>query len=204
MKYMMLFVTVIFSLYSFVGACDENNGTITVKHSHDRDKDVKIHTSHFSSDNTDFDIDHGTIVITHHGARRDRVDITKDADLFINGKMIKIDDNQRSLLADYHDHLIEITDKGVQIGLEGAKIGLEGAGVGLQAAGGVFKMFFTDYSSDDLEREVEAAAAKVEKRASKLEAKANKLEKIADELEDLQDDVCKQIPEIDKLGWFCE
>jgi hypothetical protein len=204
MKYIMFFVTVIFSLYSLVGACDENNATTTVKHYHGSDKDAEIHNGHFCNDNTDFDIDHGTITITHHGAKKERVEITDQADLIINGKTIKIDDKQRELLADYHDHLIDITDKGMAIGLEGAKIGIEGAGVGLKAAGGVFKMFFSDYTSDDLEREVEAAAAKVEKKANKLEAKADKLEKIADELEDLQDDVCRQIPELDNLGWFCE
>jgi len=204
MKYVMLFVSVLFALYSFVDACDESNTSHAVKYSHDGDKNVTAHSRHCSHDDADFDIDHGTIIITHHGKKRERVEITNDADLIINGTKIKVDDDQRKLLADYHDHLIEITEKGTEIGLEGAKIGAEGAGIGLKAAGGVLKMIFTDYSSDELEEEMDQAEARIEKKADKLEAKANKLEKIADELEDLQDDICHQIDEIDNLGWFCE
>lgn len=204
MKYLMLFVSVLFSLYSFASACDENHTSQAVVICHDGDKHVSVHHKHPGESNTDLDIDHGTVTITHHGTKRERVEITDNADLFINGKKIKIDDDQRKLLADYHDHLIEITEKGAEIGLEGAQIGLEGAGVGLKAVGGAFKMIFADYSSDELEADLDSAAAKVEKKANKLEAKANKLEEIADEMESLQDDICSRIPEIDKLGWFCQ
>jgi len=154
-------------------------------------------------ENTSFDLDRGTVVITHREDRgKDVVEITKDHRLIINDDEIKLDDRQQALVGEFHEGCMEIYKSAKKIGWEGAKIGLDGAKLGIQAVGCVFKLLSPEYDSDDLERELEHEADKIEAKAEILELQAEQIEAIAEELEDIADDMRRDIPEIDDLGWF--
>ena len=154
-------------------------------------------------ESTSFDLDHGTVVITHRQDRhRDVVEIGEDSTLVINGEHITLNDRQKELVGEFHEDCMDIYDAAKKVGWEGAKVGVEGAKLGLKAVGCVFKLLSPDYDSDDMEEELEREAAKIEAKADVLELHANRIEEMADELEDLTVDMRRAIPELDALGWF--
>lgn len=142
------------------------------------------------------------VYIVNDFDREERVVITEDADLIINGEPVKLDKDQTAMVANYYELTVEGIGWAKKIGLEGAKIGLQGAKIGLKAVAGVFKMILPSYDSDDLERDMERESEKIEAKAEKLEEKAELMEDIFDELEDLHEDLRDAIPELDRLHWF--
>lgn len=153
-------------------------------------------------DDVSIDIDDGSVILISHDRDGDEVEITEDYELYINGRHIRTTKEQKELLAEYHELVMQMADYGKEIGIEGAKIGIEGAKLGLKAIACVFKLLRSDYDSDDLEREIEAEADKLEARAEKLEIEAEKIEEMAEDLEDLHEDLINDIPELAELDWY--
>ncbi len=155
-------------------------------------------------DDTSFDLDDGTIIITHRGRDRDRctVEFTEDYELYIDGEEIDLDPQQQALVREFYDQSMDIVDYAKEIGWEGAKVGVEGAKLGLKAIGCLFKLLSPNYDTDDFEDEIEREAERLEIRAELLEDKAEIIEEMVEDLEDIADDLRDDIPELDGLRWF--
>ncbi len=135
---------------------------------------------YLSNTSTDFD-DDGTLCIRCDGRRHERIEITADYKLYINGRRIKTDDEADELLEEYYEHMQQLV-------ADAAKIGLRGGELGVTAVSGVIRAFLTDYEFDDLERDLEDEAEKLETLAEGLEEEAAGIEELAEELDDLADE----------------
>jgi len=151
-------------------------------------------------DNISINIDGDDIIMTNR-RQGDKVEITHEYDLIINGKTIEMDDRQRELVKDFYHNLIDLTEYATAVGIEGAKIGVKGAALGISAIGKVFKLLDANYDTEDLEREVEREAYQIERQAAKLERRAEEVEWMADELEDLFAEMEREFVELKDLHW---
>ncbi len=170
------------------------------KRSHGHYGTTIVHSHHLKS--VDIDIDDGTIILEGRGGYDGVIEITEDYELFVNGQKIRLNDDQRKLVKDYHDGFMLVIEGAKDIGFAGASIGWEGAKLGFSALGCVFKMLSKDYDEDDLEREMEAKAEKLEAKAELLEEWAEEIEELAEELEDLFYDMEEEIPAVRELEWY--
>jgi hypothetical protein len=148
------------------------------------------------------DFEDGTIILESRDYREPVVEITADYELYINGKLIKTDDRQKELIAEFYDTMDELLDRAKKIGIEGAKIGVEGAKLGIGTIASLIKLLSPHYDSDDLEREVEAKAEALEERAELLEEEAEEIENLAEDLEDIYEDMEDEIDELGALEWY--
>ncbi len=154
----------------------------------------------WSMDDIRVNIHDGSVILTNE-YEDGKIKITKDYELYVNGRLVKTDPGQEKLIAEFHDGVFDVKDRAIKIGIKGARIGVEGAGLGVQAIAGIIKMIFTDYDEDDLDRDMEKAAQKIELKADGLEEEARKIEDLVDHLEDVYYDMDEEIPEIHALGW---
>jgi len=157
--------------------------------------------NHSHLNGVDIDFEDGSIIFTD-SEYGETVEITEEYELYVNDRLVELDENQQELVKEYYVLCDEIVEEAKEIGWEGAKIGVSGAKLGLKALGGLFKVIFTSYDSDDLERDMERAADKLEARAKVLERKARVIEDKAEDLEELADEMSTEIPEIGDLDWF--
>ena len=153
-------------------------------------------------DDIDFDVDNGTLIIESDIYEDEYVEISEDYELYVNGRLIELNDDQQELVKEYYDLYFELIDYAKKIGLEGAKIGVHGAKLGLLAMAGVCKLMLASYDGDDLERDLEKEARRLERKAEKLEKKAELIEEMAERLEDLHYEMRDEIPVLEDLGWF--
>jgi DNA-binding transcriptional MerR regulator len=144
----------------------------------------------------------GDVILKPRHRRYPKVRITGDYRLYVDGDLVKTNDEQKELLKEFHGLTMEMHREACEIGIEGAKIGVAGAKIGVDAIAGLFKLLSPHYDSDDLERELEAKAARIEANADRLEAKADKIEQMADELESLESELRRSIPEIENSKRF--
>ena len=150
-----------------------------------------------------FELEHGSVMIRHDEGRRESVvEVTEDEELIVNGKAVKLDHDQRDMVADFYERCVELHESAVEIGRAGAKVGLEGAKLGARAIGCLFKLASASYDEDDMERELEREAQKIEAKAAVLERRADDIEENAEHIERLTDRMCDKIPELDRLRWF--
>ncbi|MFH1687061.1 MAG: hypothetical protein ABIE70_06010 [bacterium] len=129
------------------------------------------------------------------------VEINREYELHVDGRVIELNPEQQALVKEYYDQFDGMTKEVKEIIWSGARIGLKGAGVGLKAVTGVVKMIFTDYDEDDLERDIDRAAEKIEAQANDLEKRAEMVEDMAYDLEESFDLMVGAIPELQKLDW---
>jgi hypothetical protein len=153
-------------------------------------------------EDVDLDIVGGSIILTHTGRGGGEVEITDEHELYVNGRLVVTDEEQKEMLAEYHFLTFDILEYAKEIGYEGAKIGAAGAAIGLKAVGGVFKALLTEYEFEELEDDLEEQAEELEAKAEKLERKADRLENMADELTEVHEDLRYLTPELRELGWF--
>ncbi|UCC45082.1 MAG: hypothetical protein JSU65_03955, partial [Candidatus Zixiibacteriota bacterium] len=149
-------------------------------------KDYRAHIVYeddYCDGHTDFDFVDGSLIIEHDNRRFETVEITEDYELYVNGKHVETTEEQKLLLADFYHGVEELVDEAMLLGKDGVKVGLAGAKLGIGVLGKLFKMLFTSYDSDDLERDVEREAAKIEAKAAVLEERAEEIEDRADELD---------------------
>jgi hypothetical protein len=152
-------------------------------------------------DDLDVDIDDGSIIIEERGFGHDEVEITSEHELYVNGKLVKLDKDQQELVGRFYDQTFELIDYATEIGIEGAKIGAQGAAVGIHALTKLFKLLDSDYDTEDYEQEIEAKADELEAKADELDKKADEVEHMADRLEDLFYEMSESIPELRDLNW---
>jgi hypothetical protein len=153
-------------------------------------------------DGVKYEIEDGSLFVSHHGLRHDRVEFTEDGHLYINDEFVKLDREQQRLVATYYELTMDIVSQAKNLGHEGARVGIEGAKLGLKAVGGVFKMMFTSYDGDDLDQDMEWEAERLERKAKRLEEKAEDIEELAEDLERIVEEMNETIPELGELGWF--
>jgi len=150
-----------------------------------------------------FDIDDdGTLCLEHQAGRIDRIKITSDYVLYINGRRIKTDDEADRLLEEYYNQAVQMIAAAEKLGLKAGVIGLRGGELGLNAVGGLARAFLTEYELDDLERDLEREADKLEEAAAGLEDEAADVEDAADELQEIAEDLSYEVPELRKMRWF--
>jgi len=193
-RYLLLTLVVILIAYPSLSAGSRNHFVRHVSWQ----SDDRLDRSHL-----EIDLEDGTLVITHED-RRDysTVEITEKYELYIDGRHVKTDKDQKKLLGEYYELVVGFEDAIIDIGKEGARIGISGAALGLKAVGGVFKLLSPHYDSDDLERDLEREAEKIEVKAEKLERQAEQIEGMVDELDDIARELTREIPELDDLSWF--
>jgi len=160
------------------------------------------HGHFWDAEDFEIDVDDGVIIIEDHGRDDNILEITPEYELYLNGKLIETDEDQKKLVEEFYLLFFETIDYGKEIGKEGARIGLKGAKLGLKAVGRVFKMIFTSYEAEDLERDMEFEADRLEEEAEELEEMAEKIEEMVEELEDLAYEMQRDIPELRELDWF--
>jgi hypothetical protein len=159
-------------------------------------------THHHCFDDLDFDIDDGSLIITSDDEDSERVEITEDCVLFVNGRRVETNGSQEELLEKYYDQFMGIIECAKEIGVEGAGIGARGAKVGLKAVVGLIKLLHPDYDSDDYDRDIEREVHKIEARAERLERKAKRIEDMVDDFERVHRRLRRKIPELRELDWF--
>lgn len=147
-------------------------------------------------------IQHGDVLIYDKDNEDECVEITAENKLYVRDKLVKTNEKQQDLTREYRRMAISINREAGRIGMEGAKIGLDGAKIGITAVVGVFKLLLPDYSSDDLDRDMNKASESIEAKAELIEKRAEALEDTAKDLERLQKDMKKEIPALRDLGWF--
>lgn len=150
----------------------------------------------------DVSITNGSITLTCKYDNSEYLEITDKYDLYLNGKRVPLDEDQKKLVADYYDLLSSIIEYAKVIGLESVHIGVVGAKIGLKALAGVMKVLFTEYESEDLEDDLEGEEEKIEEMARDLEDKAEDLEHLATSLEEQHERLRREIPQIRGLDWF--
>ena len=79
--------------------------------------------------------------------------ITPEGDLYIDGKRIAVDDEQRALLLAYRGHITEVAASGAEIGIESAKVATQAVGVAIAS-------IFSGESSDEIGARIEADVEK--------------------------------------------
>jgi len=147
------------------------------------------------------ELEDGTLVIEHEEEGW-TVEITDDYELYVDGRRVKTDREQKRLLKRYYRDYEEIEEMAEELAREGAAIGLAGAKLGVSAVACVAKLLLEDYDSDDMEVEIEIKTEDLEKMADKLEKKAEKVEDVADDLEKTHRKLRRSIPELGDLEDF--
>ena len=89
-----------------------------------------------------------------------KAEITPQGDLFIGGKQVTINEQQRALLL---QHRANVT----AVALAGMEIGVQGADLGMRAAGEAIKGIFNG-NTGEIEKKIEAEAEKMKLSAAKL------------------------------------
>lgn len=135
-------------------------------------------------------------VIRNYDEGPRRIRITEDSELIVDGKEIELTSEQRELVRDFYDTAQILRYNAMRIGVEGARIGVKGARLGLNAALAAFKMLVTDYSEEELERDLEREADKLEREAEPIEEMAEEVEEAAEKLEDIYFEMRREIPEL--------
>lgn len=147
------------------------------------------------------DFDDGTLVIEHEDEDW-IVEITKDYELYIDGREVRVNRQQKKLLRRYYRDYEDIEELAAEIGKEGARIGLAGAKLGVSAVACAVKLILEDYDCDDMEDEIEIKSDDLEKMARTLEKKAEKIEGMADDLEKTHNKLRRSVPELGDLEDF--
>jgi hypothetical protein len=175
-----------------VGLSHSRSYHSSTSHSHS----VSGSTSLFDTNSRSIDFKGKRVIIKYKTGSPRRVEVNDSHELRVDGDLVKLDRDQQELVAEFYDEIQLLITDAKAIGLEGAAIGVQGVGVAAAALTGVVNMLFTNYTSEDLERDVERKAAKIEAKANRLEAKAEKLEAQAEQVEDLYDEMEDTIPEL--------
>jgi len=166
----------------------------------------KHHDNHSVSvsDGSSFDIEDGELVLTHKSGRsKDRVVITEDGDLTINGDRIETDERQQKLLRKFYRESAELEEMAEDIADDAAKI----AAVSTKYAAAQLTAALRSLSDDDDEAdEADMGAVEVsfESEIEKIEKSADRIENQADRVVDIADELQESIPELDDLDWFLD
>ena len=134
-------------------------------------------------------------------------EISEDFELFIKGKMIKVNDYQQELLEEYYLAQYNLFSSRNIIGAKGIEIGMQGASLALKAVGGAFVLIVSGFD-EEIEEDFED---KMDDEAEKIEEKAEELERHADEFENqiyvvnkIERKLSKEIEELDDIDLYVD
>lgn len=149
-----------------------------------------------------FETNGSSLVLINEHDSDDYIEISRNADLYVNGEKVALSSRQRRLVQRYYDTYFELMEEAEKIGRESAKIGVAGAKVGAKAAAKAVMLIFSDEDMEDFEEEIEDEKELIEELAEELEERVDEIEYIADEFEDLHHQMQHEIPQLDELRWF--
>lgn len=92
---------------------------------------------------------------------RPPAEITPGGDLLVDGRKVAVTEDQRAMLLEYRAHVVGVAENGMEIGVQGADLAA-------RAMGEAFKGLFSGRSEQEIEKSVEAEAAKIKLSAAKL------------------------------------
>lgn len=130
------------------------------------------------------------------------VEITRQNELYINGKNIPLTDEERIVVASYYNSYEELIDNACRMARNGIELGASGVHAGLKALSGAFSVFVEDMDEVQFEVVMEDEAERLEEVAEALEENAHDLEILAADIEVLHEELKEEIPELDQLEWF--
>jgi len=139
-------------------------------------------------DNISIDIDDGTLIVKSRSGDNFIVEITDKDELFVNGRKISTDAEEKELLQEYRDDMIYLVHSAKEIGFKGAKIGLH-------AISGLIEVACTDLEMEEFEAELET-------ESEKIESEAEDLEELGSRLEDIHYELKHRIPALEDLPSF--
>jgi hypothetical protein len=169
-------------------------------HDGSADRHQARHLSH--GDGMERDWDGDTLVLTDTAGSDDRVAITPAGGLTINGDTVPLDRGERRLVQDFYGGYVRIEEEVVTLGAAGAKLGVAGAALAARALARVVRLSRDDYDEEDIEREMEAEAARMESKGADLEKRGEAIASLVDELRGTVTAMRAAIPELDALDWF--
>lgn len=143
-----------------------------------------------------------TLVLEERTGSGGRVTIAPEGTLTIDGDAVPLDGDQRRLLQDFYGRYVQIEEEAVTLGGEGARLGVAGAALAARALAGVARLSRDDYDQEDLEREMEAAAARLEAKGNDLEQRGESIESLVDDLRAAAVGLRERIPALGALAWF--
>lgn len=155
----------------------------------------------FEDDDVDVKIDDGRLLIINRD-ENETIEITESYELYLDDRYIELDGEQRELVEEYYNRILNIRDYAKMLGIEGAKLGASGVKLGFAAIAKVAKLALSSYDRYDLEEDMEREAEKLERKANRLERKAERIEKMAEELVDLHYELKRSVPALRDVDWF--
>lgn len=169
-------------------------------HDGSADRHQARHFSHDDGMESDWDGD--TLVLTDAAGSDDSVAITPAGGLTINGETVPLDRGERRLVQEFYGGFVRIEEEAATLGAAGAKLGVAGAALAARALAGVVRLSRDDYDEEDLEREMEAEAARMESKGAELEKRGEAIESLVDDLRETVTELRAAIPGLDALDWF--
>jgi hypothetical protein len=149
-----------------------------------------------------FDVNDGELVMTHNDDwSKDRIVVTEDGELTINGDKIEVARRERDLLRKLYSESFELELMADEIAEEAEEIASGGIEYAMaQIAGAMHSLGDddSDFDSDDLE-DIEA---RFEEEIEEIEEHAEKIEDRADKVVDIAEELKDSIPELKELDWF--
>lgn len=130
------------------------------------------------------------------------VEISEDFDLFIRGKKIPVNKEQRKLLENYYIAQYNLFSSRNIIGAKGVEIGIQSAGLAIKAVGGAFVLMASGFD-EDAEQEyqdgIELESKKIEEHAKRIEEEADEFERQVDLINHLEREISRKIDELDQI-----
>lgn len=135
------------------------------------------------------------------------VEISEDFRLFVKGKEISTNQEQRDLLEDYYIAQYNLFSSRNIIGAKGVEIGIQSAKLAIKAVGGAFVLIasgFDDETSDDFEEAMEVESEKIEEAASELEEEADEYERYIYIVNKAEREMSYEIDELDRFDLYID
>lgn len=173
-----------------------------VAEAHSWNKHDRHHIS--VSDGSSFDVEDGELTLTHKDRHsKDRVVVSEDGDLTVNGDKVKISNSERKLARKLYREAAELEEMAADIAEDAEKI----AAVSTKYASSQIRAVLRALSDDDDdvdEERMEAIDAKFEKEIDSIEKFADKIETQADKVIDIAEELQERVPELEELDWFLD
>lgn len=138
-----------------LGACGSSEPATSNEQTDGDDLGFIARTVREALDDARRDIAEGNINLNSEGGAAPRAEITPEGDFLIDGRVVPVDDGQRSLLLTYRGHMVDLALAGAEMGTKGAS----------HAASAV-----TEALEDALAGDAQAIDERVEAEADKIRA----------------------------------
>lgn len=103
-----------------LGACGSSEPATSNGQTDDDDLGFIATTVREALDDARREIAEGNINLNPEGSAAPRAEITPEGDFLIDGRIVPVDDRQRTLLLDYRGHMVDLALAGAEMGTKGA------------------------------------------------------------------------------------